>query len=133
MPQTLDFNAIVTKTLAMLRRVLGENIVVETRLAPRLDPVLADPGQLEQVIVNLCVNVDERVPAPARVHGARSRERAGSAEALPATPETGSRDRRRHHADDGRHGAGGAGDVPTAHPRADDVGLPAASQIFTGR
>src|SRR5258708_24015065 len=45
-PPTLDLNAIVTKTLAMLRRVLGENIVVETRLAPRLDPGLADPGHL---------------------------------------------------------------------------------------
>jgi two-component system cell cycle sensor histidine kinase/response regulator CckA len=66
-PQTLDLNAIVTKTLAMLRRVLGENIVVETSLVPRLDPVLADPGQLEQVIVNLCVNARDAMPGGGRL------------------------------------------------------------------
>jgi PAS domain S-box-containing protein len=82
-PQTLDLNAIVVKTLAMLRRVLGENIIVDTRTAPRLDPVLADPGQLEQVIVNLCVNARDAMPGGGRLTIATANVELSAADILP--------------------------------------------------
>jgi PAS domain S-box-containing protein len=52
----LDLNLVVRDVEDMLARLLGEDITVETHLAPSLWPVFADRGQLEQVIVNLAVN-----------------------------------------------------------------------------
>jgi len=61
-PRWLDVNAEVKRVTAMLRRVIGEDISVITELDPALWPALADPGQLEQVIVNLCVNARDAMP-----------------------------------------------------------------------
>lgn len=58
----LDLNAIVSKFLGMLRRVIGEDIRVEASLAAQDTPVFADPGQLEQVLMNLCVNARDAMP-----------------------------------------------------------------------
>jgi PAS domain S-box-containing protein len=55
-PQSLDLNHMVAELEPPLRRVLGEHIELETRFAPGLWPVMADPGQVEQVLVNLSVN-----------------------------------------------------------------------------
>jgi PAS domain S-box-containing protein len=55
-PQVLDLDQIVTGVAEMLRRTLGEHIELLTSPAGDLWPVLADPGQLEQVLVNLAVN-----------------------------------------------------------------------------
>ncbi|MGH7526885.1 MAG: PAS domain S-box protein [Gemmatimonadales bacterium] len=55
-PKVLDLNAAVEGVAGMLRRLIGEHIEIVTEFQPRLWGVLVDPGQLEQVIVNLAVN-----------------------------------------------------------------------------
>ncbi len=55
-PKVLDLNAVVAGTDSMLRRLIGEDIDLVTVLEPALWRVRADPGQLEQVILNLAVN-----------------------------------------------------------------------------
>jgi PAS domain S-box-containing protein len=67
MPQIVDLNAIVERMLSLLTRLLGEDIVVEMQLADPLHMVEADPGQLEQVIVNLCVNARDAMAAGGRL------------------------------------------------------------------
>ena len=66
-PKVLDLNAVVTKTGEMLRRLMGENIELSTALSPSLSRVKADPGQIEQVIVNLAVNARDAMPDGGRV------------------------------------------------------------------
>ncbi len=61
-PTSLDLNALVRGLEAMLGRLLGENIRIVLRLAPGLDSMLADRGQVEQVCVNLAVNARDAMP-----------------------------------------------------------------------
>ena len=46
----------------MLRRLIGEDVALTTRLAPDLLSVMVDPGQIEQVIVNQAVNARDAMP-----------------------------------------------------------------------
>jgi two-component system, cell cycle sensor histidine kinase and response regulator CckA len=55
-PKVLDLNAIVTDMAKMLQRLIGEDVDQHTVLAPGLGRVKADPGQIEQVLINLVVN-----------------------------------------------------------------------------
>jgi PAS domain S-box-containing protein len=61
-PKVLDLNAIVTENIKMLTRVIGEDI--ELIMVPEEDigAVKADPGQIEQVIMNLAVNARDAMP-----------------------------------------------------------------------
>jgi PAS domain S-box-containing protein len=61
-PQVLNLNDIVTDIEQLLRRTLGEHIQLRTDLGAGLWPVLADPGQIEQVLVNLAVNARDAMP-----------------------------------------------------------------------
>ena len=55
-PMVIDLNATVEETRKMLERLLGEDIEIITRLGRGLGHVVADPSQIDQVIVNLAVN-----------------------------------------------------------------------------
>ena len=61
-PVALDINQIVSNTGKMLRRLIKENIGLDVILEPNLDLVSADPGQIEQVILNLVVNARDALP-----------------------------------------------------------------------
>jgi two-component system, cell cycle sensor histidine kinase and response regulator CckA len=55
-PRPLDVNTVLRGMERLLRRVIGEDITIEARLSTRAAMVKADPGQLEQVILNLGIN-----------------------------------------------------------------------------
>jgi two-component system cell cycle sensor histidine kinase/response regulator CckA len=66
-PVPVNINALVTGMHQMLGRLIGEHIDLVTVLAPDLNVVLADPGQLEQVLMNLLVNARDAMPSGGRV------------------------------------------------------------------
>jgi PAS domain S-box-containing protein len=61
-PVVLDLNALVADMGKLLQRLIGEDIELITALAPNLGRVKADPGQLEQVVMNLAVNARDAMP-----------------------------------------------------------------------
>jgi PAS domain S-box-containing protein len=61
-PKVVDVNRVVEDIEQLLRRTLGEHIELHSELAPDLMPVLIDPGQLEQILVNLAVNARDAMP-----------------------------------------------------------------------
>jgi PAS domain S-box-containing protein len=66
-PRVLNVNEVVTGAQKMLHRLLGEDIRIEAQLALPLKAIHADPGQIEQVIVNLAVNARDAMPAGGRL------------------------------------------------------------------
>ncbi|MFB3786136.1 MAG: response regulator [bacterium] len=66
-PRVLDLNTIVTDMERMLRRLIGENIELVTVCGEDLLKIKADPGQIEQVIVNLAVNARDAMPLGGRL------------------------------------------------------------------
>jgi signal transduction histidine kinase len=66
-PQILDLNTVIDRADSLLRRLIGEDIEVILIKHPQLDTVNADPGQLEQVIINLVINARDAMPNGGRV------------------------------------------------------------------
>jgi signal transduction histidine kinase/CheY-like chemotaxis protein len=58
----LNLNETVENLLNMLKRLIGEDITIQTELAPQLWTVMADPGNIEQVMMNLVVNAKDAMP-----------------------------------------------------------------------
>lgn len=61
-PQVMDLRRIITNMIPMLHRVLGENVELVTVLDPALGHIYTDPGQFEQVLLNLAANAREAMP-----------------------------------------------------------------------
>jgi len=61
-PKLTDLNSIVINMERMLQRLIGENIILHTKLSGKLWRVEVDPGQMEQVIMNLAVNSRDAMP-----------------------------------------------------------------------
>jgi CheY-like chemotaxis protein len=61
-PKIVDLNQLVTSAGLMLRRVIGEDVDLRLALGPDLGRVNVDPGQIEQVIVNLAINARDAMP-----------------------------------------------------------------------
>ena len=66
-PRVLDLNEVVRNLSRMLSRLIGENIELSFSPAPDLWHVLADPGQLEQVLLNLAINARDAMPRGGRL------------------------------------------------------------------
>jgi len=61
-PKVLDLNAVITENLKMLTRLIGEDIDLVMIPGSEIGAVKADPGQIEQVILNLAVNARDAMP-----------------------------------------------------------------------
>ncbi len=66
-PQRLNLNEVMANMDKMLRRILSEDIDLQTFLGPDLGRVNADPGQMEQVILNLVINARDAMPQGGKV------------------------------------------------------------------
>jgi PAS domain S-box-containing protein len=62
-PQLLDLKDLLSQTLGMLRRLIDEDIGISCIFAPDLGGIEADPGQIEQVVMNLCLNARDALHA----------------------------------------------------------------------
>ncbi len=66
-PAVIDLNDLIKNVGRMLRRLIGEDLVLVTELAKDLGAVRVDPGQVEQVLVNLAVNARDAMPDGGRL------------------------------------------------------------------
>ncbi len=85
----LDLNGVVTNLGRMLHRLIGENIKLTTVLEPALHPVQADPGQLEQVLMNLVVNSRDAMPRGGQLTLQTANVVIGEAQARPSEVQPG--------------------------------------------
>ncbi len=61
-PKVTDLNGLITEATKLLRSLIGEDVSLTLALAPSLRPVLVDPNQVEQVLMNLAVNARDAMP-----------------------------------------------------------------------
>jgi PAS domain S-box-containing protein len=74
-PKILDLNNVVHNAISMFMRLVGEDIEIEFRPAESIGSIKADPGQIEQVLMNLVVNARDAMP-----HGGKILIETGRAE-----------------------------------------------------
>jgi len=67
MPVVLDLNAIIAEMEKMLRRLIGEDVILTVHAGADLWKVKADPGQMEQVVMNIVVNARDAMPRGGKV------------------------------------------------------------------
>ncbi|MGH9356469.1 MAG: ATP-binding protein, partial [Terriglobia bacterium] len=85
-PQILDLNAVISNIGGMLLRLIGEDIDLLNVLHPGVWPVKADPGQIEQVLVNLAVNARDAMPGGGKVTLETANVTLGSAQGMRHEP-----------------------------------------------
>ena len=61
-PTLLDLNVVLASMRVMLRRLIREDVKIELTLRPELALVMADRGQIEQIVLNLAVNARDAMP-----------------------------------------------------------------------
>lgn len=61
-PQNLDINSLVSESVSLMGKVIGEHVEIELHLAERLEPAWADASQVEQIVMNLCINARDAMP-----------------------------------------------------------------------
>lgn len=66
-PKRLNLNSLVNNLAGILGRLIGENITLEISVSDDLSPVKVDPGQFEQVLINLAVNARDAMPDGGRL------------------------------------------------------------------
>jgi PAS domain S-box-containing protein len=87
-PRLVDPNQLVSGVEQMLRRLIGEHIQLEVDLGAALPAVRVDPGQLEQVLINLAVNARDAMPGGGRLRIETSPAPPSAAEPLPPHPRS---------------------------------------------
>jgi len=86
--RVFDLNETVAAIARLLSRLLGPDVRVETRVAPQPLSVRADPGQVEQAIINLAVNARDAMPAGGQIALSTAREMVDEALARTHVPMT---------------------------------------------
>ncbi len=65
--KVVDLNSAAAEAEKMLKRIIGANMHLQSNLSPELDRIMADPGQVSQVIMNLVINARDAMPYGGRI------------------------------------------------------------------
>ncbi|MBP7276245.1 MAG: PocR ligand-binding domain-containing protein [Kiritimatiellae bacterium] len=66
-PKILDVNERIARVMKMLHRIIGEQIYIDWQPGTEIWPIEADPTQIDQVLINLCVNARDAIQGPGRI------------------------------------------------------------------
>jgi PAS domain S-box-containing protein len=80
-PRLVDLNELILESAGMLRRIVREDIEIATDLSPAAGHVMADPGQLNQILINLVLNARDAMPSGGRLTLRSARAELDAAEA----------------------------------------------------
>jgi PAS domain S-box-containing protein len=84
-PKELDLNGVIRDMEKMLRRVIGEDIVMSTRLNPDLQHIMADASEMEQILLNLMINARDAMPQGGSIRIETDNVTVGAAETANTT------------------------------------------------